>query len=301
MTQASQTEHSIPLPAISFVHSELSEADRQTLLKAFDYLEHTSFAVKLTNVVGTPIEMALKLLPSRWYRRLHRAAEASVDLALRLIISRKLSYSGVSGPSNLGHKILGMAAGAVGGLIGGPALLLELPITTALMLSSIAEIARREGEDLSSLDTRLACMAVFALGGRTDEDDAADTGYYGLRLALEAPIAEASRYLAQLGRSGVAKPPALVQLVSSISRRFGVVISEKAAAEMIPLLGAAGGAVINNMFIEHFQNVAQGHFSLRRLERKYSHALIKEHYNQIKHKNGYFPILAAYGPGNLPS
>ena len=296
MTQASSTEQpTLSLPAASCVHCELTEADRQTLLRAFDYLEHTSFAVKLTNVVGTPIEMALKLLPSRWYRKLHRAAETSVDLALRLILSRKMTHPAFSAPSDLGHRVLGMAAGAVGGLMGGPALLLELPVTTGLMLSSIVEIARREGEDLSSMDTRLACMAVFALGGRTDEDDAADTGYYGLRLALEAPMAEASRYLAQLSQSSVAKPPALIQLVSTISRRFGVVISEKAAAEMIPLVGAAGGAFINNMFIEHFQNVARGHFSLRRLERKYSHALIKQHYNQIKHKNGYYPILAAHG------
>jgi len=58
-----------------------------------------------------------------------------------------------------------------------------------------------------------------------------------------------------------------VRLVTRIASRFGVVVSEKAAAEAVPILGAAGGATINLLFINHFQSMARGHFIVRSLER----------------------------------
>ncbi len=278
--------------------SPLSAEDTRILIKAFDRLEHASFAVKLTNVVGMPVEMTLKLLPSRWYQRFHQVAEACMGQALDTIISNKDRLPGARVPGDLGHKILGMAVGAAGGFIGGPALLLELPVATSVMLSAITEIAEREGEDMDSMDARLACLQVFALGGRTDEDDAADTGYYGLRLALEVPVAEASRYLSRLGHAAVnrGKPPALVELLNFIARRFGLVLSEKAAAQMVPLIGAVAGAAINHMFIEHFQNIAKGHFSLRRMERTYGSAVIQENYARLRLKSRGLPILANHSP-----
>jgi len=51
-------------------------------------------------------------------------------------------------------------------------------------------------------------------------------------------------------------------------------VSEKVAAQAIPLIGAAGGALINTIFIDHFQNMARGHFIIRRLERRYDKDLI---------------------------
>jgi len=45
------------------------------------------------------------------------------------------------------------------------------------------------------------------------------------------------------------------------------VVSQKAAAQMIPILGAAGGATINALFIDHYQQMAMGHFIVRRLEK----------------------------------
>ena len=38
-------------------------------------------------------------------------------------------------------------------------------MSTIIMLRSIAEIARSEGEDLSDPETALSCVQVFALGG----------------------------------------------------------------------------------------------------------------------------------------
>jgi hypothetical protein len=51
---------------------------------------------------------------------------------------------------------------------------------------------------------------------------------------------------------------------------FVVPVSEKLAAQSIPIIGAFGGATINLLFISYFQDLAHAHFSLRRLERNYT-------------------------------
>jgi len=51
------------------------------------------------------------------------------------------------------------------------------------MLRAIADIARENGEDLRSLEPRLACLEVFALGDRKTDAGAA-IGYYAARAAL---------------------------------------------------------------------------------------------------------------------
>ena len=59
----------------------------------------------------------------------------------------------------------------------------------------------------------------------------------------------------------------VVRLVAQLASRFGVAVTEKAAAQAVPIVGAVGGAAINAAFADHFQNVARGHFIIRRLER----------------------------------
>jgi hypothetical protein len=63
-----------------------------------------------------------------------------------------------------------------------------------------------------------------------------------------------------------------------IAARFGIVVSQKTAASALPIVGAGGGAVINTIFIDHFQKMAQGHFTIRRLERKYGKETVQRAY-----------------------
>ena len=133
-------------------------------------------------------------------------------------------------------------------------------------MRSIADIAQSEGDNVRYIETRLACLSVFALGGRAKSDDAAESGYFAARAALATAVSEATRYLAEKGL-GKAGAPALVRLISLLAARFGVVVSEKAAAQAVPIIGAAGGALVNTIFIGHFQDMARGHFIVRRLER----------------------------------
>ena len=139
--------------------------------------------------------------------------------------------------------------------------------------------------DLSSPEARLACLQVLAFGGCTRKDDSVETGYYAVRAALAKSVAEAVTFI---GERGVAEEsaPVFVRLIAQIADRFGVVVSEKVAAEALPVVGAAGGASINLLFIDHFQNVAQAHFTIRKLERKYGQDAVRAEYERIKRELG---------------
>jgi hypothetical protein len=149
------------------------------------------------------------------------------------------------------------------------------------MLRSIADIAAANGEDPRETETKLACLTVFALGSPRDRrDDPAESGYFAVRSARAAAVTEASKHLAQ---KGLAKggAPALVRLIALIGARFGIVVSEKAAAQAVPILGAAGGALVNTVFIGHYQDMARGHFTVRRLERAYGEDEVRAAYESL--------------------
>lgn len=256
----------------------LSDEESADLRWAFQHLEHPSLAARLTSRLASPIEDGLDLLPKTWRKRLDKTAEASVYLALRLAIS-SMDSSQSPRASNWLHKFVAAGAGAAGGFLGPMTLLAELPVTTVLMLRAIADIARSQGEDMREVDARVACIQVLALGGRTREDDTADLGYYGLRVALglyfERDILE---FAANAQGPHI---PAVIQIVRAISARFGVVITDKTAAQMVPIAGALSGAMLNLIFMNHYQDVARGHFIIRRLERQYGVDPIREAYQRV--------------------
>jgi hypothetical protein len=160
------------------------------------------------------------------------------------------------------------------------ALPIELPITTTIIMRSIADIARSEGEDLSNLQSRFACLEVFAMGGTSDEDDAAESGYFAVRAALARAVSEAAKYVAEktVIEDGA---PVIVRLLAQIAARFNSVVGEKVVAQGVPVVGALGGVTINVLFIDHFQDMARGHFIVRRLERTYGKDEVEGKYKQI--------------------
>jgi hypothetical protein len=145
------------------------------------------------------------------------------------------------------------------------------------MLRSIADIARSEGEDLRAAESKLACLEVFALGGRSSTGNATESGYFAVRTALATAVSEAAQYISE---RGLAKEgaPVIARLIAQIASRFGVIVSEKAAAQAVPALGALGGALVNLAFIGHFQDMARGHFTIRRLERTYGKEVVRNAY-----------------------
>jgi hypothetical protein len=75
--------------------------------------------------------------------------------------------------------------------------------------------------------------------------------------------------------------PPVIRFIAQIAARFGVPVSEKAMAQSLPIVGAAGGALINTLFIDHFQDVGRGHFIVRRLERTYDPELVRREYLKL--------------------
>lgn len=267
----------------AYVESQLvpqviTENDLQCLRRAYFVLEHPSFAARLSNAIGTPVEVALDVLPVNWSRKVHQQVQRVLMGSLRAAVSSLRPEPEEPGNSRASfYQSMIAGSGAMGGLLGLPGLAIELPVTTTLMLRSIAEIARAEGENIHDADTQAACMQVFALGGLSATDDAADTGYYGVRLAMASYMTSAVEYIAQHGLSGQAAP-ALVKFIQLIARSFGVALSQRAAAQVVPVVGAAGAATVNVIFLKHFQRMAQAHFTVRRLERKYGSSFIRSQF-----------------------
>jgi hypothetical protein len=226
--------------------------------------------------VGEPIEKGLALLPDNWSKQVAELTQSALSKA-SAAAAYTLKDSPGEMPSNMLHKIGAAVSGGVGGAFGIAGMAVELPISTTIMLRSIADVARSEGESIASMETRLACLEVFALGGSSGADDGAESGYFAVRSALAKTVSDASAYIIKKGVSDQAAP-AIVKLISRIAQRFGVQVTQKAAAQAVPAIGAAGGAAINALFMDHFQDMARGHFIVRRLEREYGAEDVKAAY-----------------------
>ena len=258
---------------------KLSTAEIRDLRAAKEILENPGLAAKVSNFVGTPIEQGLKKLPEAWSTAVNDVARKSIEKALDIALLTMDRDEQISS-SNWWHKLAVVATGAGGGAFGLPALAIELPISTTIMLRSIADIARSEGEDLHSPDARLQCVQVLALGGPSRGDDSTESGYFAARAALARSISEAAAHVAKKGLSQQGAP-AIVKLIAQVASRFSIVVSEKAAAQAVPVVGAFGGAVINSLFIDHFQDMGRGHFIIRRLERLHGQEEVRRLYEEM--------------------
>jgi hypothetical protein len=147
------------------------------------------------------------------------------------------------------HRLVATASGAGAGFLGAPGLLWDLPVTTGTIMRSVADIARSfPGENLSSDDTKRACIEVFSFGGPETDDDDADAGYWTARASL-------SHVTIQI-------------MIRTVAGRFGVVLTEKALAQLVPVAGMVAGAGLNYAFIHYYQQMARVHFTVREVERR---------------------------------
>lgn len=274
--------------------SELSSTELVTLKNAVVQLERPGLASKLADAVGIPLETLMGRLPDAVQGHVNSAAETALTKALDVAL-KTLDHDPVDSPWNATHKVAVTFTGVAGGMFGAPALVAELPVTTAIMLRSIADIARSKGEDLSDPEVRLACLEVFALGsgGAGTPDDVIEqvsekseaeesllrASYFATRAALAQQVTVAVRALSK--GTAAESGPLLTRLISRIAARFGVAVSEKAAAQAVPIVGAIGGGLVNVVFMDHFQDTAEAHFSVRKLERLHGQELIRTEYERL--------------------
>src|ERR1700753_456861 len=200
--------------------NDMSFEDLEALRRAVKSLEHPGLAARLTNIVGKPVELIGLALPPFASKAIATATskglEAALKVALRTLPSSAWPYSQAL------HRALATASGAVGGTFGLAALPVELSASTVIMLRSIADIARSEGEDLSDPDAAPSCAEVFALGGRAGSADVSESGYFAVRSMLAKTVTEAARFVAERGVIKEGAPILLTfvtQVVAWLSRR----------------------------------------------------------------------------------
>jgi hypothetical protein len=256
----------------------LSPSHQQALERAVRRLENPDFAARLADYAGQPVTRVLRLVPKAAGERFNRVVERAILNCLNVAIN-SIQPQSKRVPAKRASSVLAGISGGVSGFFGLAALPLELPVTTTLMLRAIADIARHHGEDLSTLEARLACIEVFALGA-PKSGGRGDLGYYASRTFLSRLAGDASAVLLERGVAG-ASGPVVGSLIAEVAGRFGIVVSERAAAGALPVLGALGGATVNVLFMNHFQRIAEGHFTIRRLERQYGPTVVRRLYGKL--------------------
>lgn len=264
-----------PLPLPPDAMAELVEAKTE--------FERDSLTARLSAVAGAPIEALKRNLPA--------GVQGLLDGTVRRALSTALAAALRSGPgrrvpmvsSGWLHRGLAAASGATGGTFGLPGTLLELPISTTLLLRQIAAEAAAAGEDPSAPETAVECLKVFAMGRPDPADDAVDTGYLATRIALARFVPNAAAAV-------------MPGLVAAIAARFSGPVLLKLSAQAAPIMGAAAGATVNLIFLEHFRRLARAHFTVRRLERTYGLATVRLAYEAAPPRQGAGPPLTAPDP-----
>lgn len=275
----------------------LGAKEIQFIEQACAFLERPSFVIRATNLLGKPIEMALERLPEKAQNTIQRATRSALEKALGVAVSSlRPGARGTFAEAAESTKVLkwahtGMTAitGAAGGLFGMAALPVELPITTSLILRGIASIADEYGHDVNDPKVKLECLYVFSLGSaKTGADDGTDSAYLASRAAFAKLINDAAAFLAARSAAQVAREmeagtaPAVVRFLARIAARFEVVVSEKALAEALPVVGAIGGGAINAMFTDYFGEAARCHFGLLALEAAHGPQAIRREYARAR-------------------
>lgn len=213
--------------------------------------------MKAINFVGGQVEDGLKMLP--------KAARAQIDVAARRAL--EASYDAASrsrstyGGSDRMHKVLSAISGGLGGLGGLPTALLELPLATTVIFRAVQGVAAQYGEDPTSVETRLECLAVFGAGGPSDKDDGIDTAFFSARVGLTGA--------------------AVNGLLGKVAPRFATVLSQKLTSQAVPVLGAAAGAGTNYAFTDYYVAMAHVHFGLRKLARDHGEAAVLDEFHRV--------------------
>ena len=221
----------------------LPDAAEQTLRAcAADYVAARGTLMAVMERAGRVMQAGINRLPADAQRRVTEVARQGLELAFRTAV---LGLEEGARPDKApAYRLGGALSGAVGGFGGFATTLAELPVTTGLIMRSVADIARAEGLDLREAEVQRACIEVFAFGGPLEEDDDADVAFWATRLAGQE----------------------VAQLMASVVARLTPKLMAKLGAQAVPLAGAAVGAGLNLVYMQFYQRMARVIFRLRPLE-----------------------------------
>ncbi|MDN5785603.1 EcsC family protein [Pseudorhodobacter sp.] len=197
--------------------------------------------MRVLNKFGGTLEAQLDKLPKGLRARVEQVTSAALRRAV------DLAQRGQRAPDvgRHGAPVLAAITGAVGGAGGFATALAELPISITVILHAILRAAEAEGFDTNLPEVRAEALRVLMSGGPLDDDDGINSSFIGARITLTGP--------------------ALQKLLAKIVPKFAAVMSQKLAAQAVPVLGAVTGASLNAAFLTHYRELAHIRFGLLRL------------------------------------
>ncbi|MCK5690793.1 EcsC family protein, partial [Myxococcota bacterium] len=205
------------------------------------------------------------------------ATQTSLEKAIRVAAGS----TNVVGQNDTGDKFIVGASGAVGGFFGLPGLILEVPISTTVIMRSVLGQAANHNFDIHDGLVQAEALTVFALGGPSADDDAAESAYYASRIVVQQALGKLAAELAERELAEIIADKGattLARLIAAVASRFSPQVAEKIAAGSVPVVGAAAAAAINLAFISHFQNIGEAHFAIREYEELYGEEAVRTIY-----------------------
>ncbi|RUS58550.1 staphylolytic protease PREPROENZYME LASA [Pseudorhodobacter sp. E13] len=197
--------------------------------------------MRIINKFGGKIEDQMGHLPDGLRKQIERITSDALQRAVNLADHGR--HAPDFGPR--GAPALAALTGAVGGAGGLATALAELPVTITVILHAILRAAEEEGFDTRLPEVRAEALRVLSAGGPLAEDDGINTSFLGARMTLTGP--------------------ALHKLLAKIVPGFASVLTQKLAAQAVPVLGAVTGAGLNTAFLTHYRELAHIRFGLLRL------------------------------------
>lgn len=255
-----------------------NKTDHDALVRAVELMNAPSLAARLAKLVGSPLEAMLGNLSPDMRKSVNEAVASALRKAADTALWTMDDEPGREA-STVMHKFGAAASGAIGGLFGFSALLIEIPLSVTIMMRAVADVARAEGFSLSDVRTRAECLQVF--GMESGKGSMPGHQYFATKAVLRQILGLTAAELATSAAKGLhgltaqEVANALAKLIEAVAARLGIAITEKAAAQLVPVVGAVTGAAINALFTDHYQDMAKGYFAIKRLEQKYGEAEIK--------------------------
>jgi len=231
-----RTNPSIALPA-----PLLPDPEIEIRALALRHLRSAGPVMGLLQKLGGKLEDQLAHLPLSVRERIDLVTESALRQSLAL--ARHGSRAPDLGPR--AAPALAAATGAVGGAGGLATAVMELPVTVTLILHAILRAAEAEGFDTSLPEVQAEALRVLTSGGPLAEDDGINSSFFGARLTITGP--------------------ALHKLLGKVAPKFAAALSQKLAAQAVPVLGALSGAALNTAFLTHYRQLAHIRFALLRL------------------------------------
>lgn len=231
----------------------LSPDEFQRLVDAAEmYLSSRSALTSFIATLGNLVHRGLRKIPEEWQREILKKLHDTLNLTLG---AATFQMNEAPGRASLDHWYTAtvLVTGVGGGAFGLPSVLAELPITTGVILRSIADIGRSYGESLGDLEFRATCIEVFAFGSPFEEDDQEEAAFIAARIGATE----------------------FAEFIAKVAARYAAAMAPKIAAMSVPIVGSVLGASVNWAYINFYQSLARVLFTLLPIERRHDREQVR--------------------------